>query len=173
MPEFNEAFEAAVKHVIDRYMKPNVVAKVITVDKAKNTCDVEVTGSDTLIKSVNLLAVEANPTSKFVVYPKVNSLVTISYMFMNSDSAQVIKYSETEAIYLNGVQFGGLVKADVLKTELDKLKDYVSTLRNATKAVATVVDGIATGTGAAFETAMSGKTTGDFSGIKNDNVKHG
>jgi hypothetical protein len=173
--EFNEAFEQAVLKIFNQHYKPDTIAKVIRVDKEKNVCDVLVTGSDKKVNDVRLLAVEVNPASKFVVYPKVDSLVSISYLFMNSDTAQVTKYSETDDMELNGNRFGGIVKADVLKTELDKTNATVN-------AMLTVLNGAPipeAGNGAvsalqgALKTALTGKVLGSFTAIKNDKVKHG
>lgn len=172
--EFNEAFVTAVKLIVKRTATPgNTVCKVIAVDKTKNICTCEETGTKKQIERVRLISVEDNPTSKVVIYPKIGSLVTIAYLFSNHENATVIKYGETESIELNGNQYGGLVKADVLKEEIDKLRDYASTLKTATRAIATALDALVSGTSIGFDGAMLGKTTGDFDSIKNENVKHG
>ena len=166
------AVEAIVLSILKRRRKVNNVCEVISVNKTNNTCNVK-DSSNFVINDVRLLAVVDDFDKKFVVYPKVGSSVAISYLFETADKAVVIKYSEIDEIILNGDDFGGLVKADVLKTELNKLKDYCETLKASTKTALAVSDALAAGTSAAFEASMLGKTTGDFSDIENEKVKHG
>lgn len=171
--ELGQAFVQVITYMVNRLRKPDAVCEVLSVDKEKDTCHVKDTGTGYEVTKARLLSVADSFEKKFVVYPKVGSLVSIAYLFASADKAIVIKYSETESILLNGDEFGGLVKADVLKTELDKLREYSSTLKAATKTSLVAVDALIPGTSAAFELSMTGKSTGDFGSIKNDNVKHG
>ncbi|MGF7108265.1 hypothetical protein [Treponema pedis] len=85
-----------------------------------------------------------------------------------------LKAANGKKISLNGDSFSGLVKADELKTELDKMTVRIDGIINALKTAAvTPQDG-----GAAFKTnIVSALTTlvnkENFSNIKNTNVVHG
>lgn len=163
----------AIKHLANRGNVYATNGNVMSVDKLANTCDVKLANTGEEIPDVKLLSIIDNPATKFVIYPVVGSDVSVGFLDNDMHDAIVVKISEVDEILMRGNQFGGLVKADVMKTEVDKLRDYVATLTIATKAVAIVVNGLAAGTSAAFDTAMTGKTTGDFSAIKNENIKHG
>ncbi len=75
---------------------------------------------------------------------------------------------------LNGTDFGGIVKADELKTQLAKMTTRIDGIINAIKTAAVAPqDG-----GATFKTNMIAVletliNKEDFSNIKNDKVQHG
>ncbi len=75
---------------------------------------------------------------------------------------------------LNGTDFGGIVKADELKTQLAKMTTRIDGIINAIQTAAvTPQDG-----GAGFKTAMVASLSAlqdkeNFSNIKNDKVQHG
>jgi hypothetical protein len=169
----SEALKNAIKKIALGESEGICTAEVLAVNKSKNTCDVKVLKNNNEVFDVLLQSIEGGFESPIVAYPVVGSLVTIAFLGKSGDAAIVLKTTEVDEIILGGVTFGGLVKADVLKTELDNLRSYASALKTATKALGTILDGIAPGTSAAFETAMIGQTTGDFSSIKNEKVKHG
>lgn len=167
-----------IQHMINDSLVPVTAASVISVNKQANTCVVKVTGTEEEYNDVRLLAIEGESENPTVMYPKENSVVLIAPLFGSKSEWAVILVTEVDEILLNGNEFGGLVKADVLKTELDKTNALVSAIKNTllnwTPAAG---DG-----GAALKLALfppSGvgglhdKTVGDFSSIKNDKVKHG
>jgi hypothetical protein len=63
------------------------------------------------------------------------------------------------------------VKYNELKSEYDKTKTYLTTLKTATGAIATALDALIPGTSTAFNLAMTGQTVGDFSLTKNEKIK--
>jgi TctA family transporter len=63
------------------------------------------------------------------------------------------------------------VKYNELKAEYDKTKNYLTTLKTATGAVATALDALIPGTSAAFNAAMASQVVGDFSQTKNAKIK--
>lgn len=170
---FKEAFTSAVKSILSTMLRSNMVCEVIGVDKEKNTCTVKETGTDKEVNDVRLLSIEGTFAKQLAIYPKVGSLVLVSYIFLKSDECTVIKYSEVESLLLNGNEFGGLVKADVLIAELNKTNALVTAIAMAlnTWVVAPTDGGLALKT--IVTTALAGKAVGNFTNIKNDNVKHG
>lgn len=78
-----------------------------------------------------------------------------------------------DEILLNGDSFGGLTKHDALVSELNVLKNQVSSIISAFGAAAVVAgDGGAT-LKTSLVTATSTLPGPDFSDLKNNNVKHG
>ena len=162
-----------VQHLINDSLVPVTVAKVKSVNKAENTCVVEVTGTEETYNDVRLMAIEGEVDKPTVMYPKVDSMVVIVPLFGSKSEWAVLSITEVDEIYLNGNEFGGLVKADVLKTELDKTNATVTAIRNALlNWVVVPSDG-----GAALKTLISATlptvNVGSFGSIKNDKVKHG
>lgn len=171
MDDLGETLIGVIKSAIGRFAPKGVTTvEVVSVNTANNTCSVREVGTEKSILGVRLISVMDNFENKTVIYPAVGSIVAIAYLWATSNKAVVVAYSETDGMLLNGDTFGGMVKADVLKTEIDKLRDYVSTFKSAT---VTALNGIAGGSGSAIDSALTGKNTGDFSSIKNDKVKHG
>lgn len=87
-------------------------------------------------------------------------------VWMRADGTVLIGSSEAPSDYTNFA-----VKYNELKLEYDKTKTYLTTLKTATQAVATAVDGVVPGTSAAFIAAMVGQVVGDISSSKNAKVK--
>ena len=167
------ALAEAIKKISHDSLPDVCNAEVVSVNTNNNTCVVKVLKTDVVLPDVVLLSIEMAATKTIVVYPKVGSIVTVAFFGKTNDSAMVINTTDAENISIGGSEFGGIVKADVLKEEADKLRDYVASLKAATKTALVAIDALLPGTSAAFEAAMLGKTTGDFSGIKNNRVKHG
>lgn len=162
-----------VQHFINDSLVPITVAKVKSVSKADNTCVVEVTGTEETYNDVRLMAIEGKVDNPTVMYPKVESMVVIAPLFGSKSEWAVLSITEVDEIYLNGSDFGGLVKADVLKKELDKTNATVTAIRNALlNWVVVPSDG-----GAALKSIVSATlpsvNVGNFESIKNDKVKHG
>lgn len=78
-----------------------------------------------------------------------------------------------DEILLNGDGFGGLVKWNALKAELDKTKALVNAIKNA---LVTWVP-VPTDGGTALKTIVTGSvapvSAGNYSNLENENVKHG
>lgn len=111
--------------------------------------------------------------------PKIGTLCLIGVIENKQAEAFLIEAQELDDVEVNTLNLvfnsgvnGGLVKVTVLQQELNKLMDFCNTLRIATQTMATALEALLPGTGSAFNTAMTGKTTGDFSGIENDKIKH-
>lgn len=111
--------------------------------------------------------------------PKVGKLCLIG-LIENQDAATfLIEAEEVEEMEINAVKITfngglnkGLIKVDPLKAEMQKLNTNITILKNATKAVATAVNGVVPGTSVPFETAIATMQAQDLSGIENDKIKH-
>ncbi len=102
---------------------------VNAVDTSENTCDVEPLDGTSDILNVKLIVQD----NGLLIYPKVNSLVTVS--FLDPNNAFVSMYSiiddfkikvENE-IWLNGNDLDGLVKLNDLVTKLNNLENAFNT----------------------------------------------
>lgn len=140
-----------------------------TVNKINGSfCDCSPVDGSSDILGVKLQAIESKGS---LIVPAIGSMVIVS--FINRNAGYVSMFSKIDTITLLGGNFNGLVKADELKTQLNKLKDTVDAL----------VEGFSSWTpvpndgGAALKTVMTtklaAKTTGDFSKLRNDKIKHG
>lgn len=171
--------EELIKSVVKRYVKTiNFEAKVLSVDKTKDTCVIQAEDAPE-IEGVKLRSILGDVATKLIVYPKVNSYVIVSLLYNMDAEVYVSQVSEVdeiitncEQITYNGGENGGLVKVNELKTQLDKTNDVVNTIVNSLKNWITVPnDG-----GAALKTLFNAnigiKVVGDFSGIENEKIKH-
>ena len=131
-------------------------------------CDVEPVDGSAMLLGVRLQVESSNGV---LIKPQVNSKVLVS--FLSKDEAFVSMFSAIDGIELNGNTWS-LIKAEVFLTEIEKLKETVDALVQALNVSWTPVpnDG-----GAALKTvitsALIGKTTGDYSDVKNETIKHG
>jgi len=160
----------------------NFAATVKSVDEAKKTCVLLPVDGGAEYYKVRLTPNE-NSTEGVIAIPKIGSIVIAARLTNKDDvfilktaevSKYIIKCSDSGKIELNGNSFS-MVKAETLKTELDKTNAAVTAILNA------ITNGVpATGTpdsGAAYKASMvaiiSGKQVGNFSNIKNESIKHG
>lgn len=111
--------------------------------------------------------------------PSVGSTVLVGitnndiFVLLSVSDCDKIFISSNELIQFNGGELGGIVKAQELKTQLDKtnavLQAVVDSLTNWTVAPS---DGGAA-LKAFFATAIVGKTVGNFTNIENESITHG
>jgi hypothetical protein len=97
----------------DAYSK---VCTVESVDLVKLTCYCIPINDDADITEVRLMA---NIDNGFLLIPKVNSIVVVS--FLSDSSAYVSMVSKVSEIQLNGTNYGGLIKIDEQTTKLNQL----------------------------------------------------
>jgi len=111
--------------------------------------------------------------------PSVGSTVLIGittndlFVLLSVSDCDKIFISSNESIQLNGGEFGGLIKIEELKIQLEKTNDLVNAIADSLKNwTPTPGDG-----GAAlkvFATTQIGvKTTGNFDDIENESITHG
>lgn len=147
------------------------IAEVLSVNKDKKLCSVRVTSNDVEYPEVRLSAVNGTITTGFILYPKVGSTVVIG-VIDGSPEAVVVMFSDVDSIELLGNTYS-IVKAETLTTELNKMKATVDAITSALLNWAVVPsDG-----GAALKLyaagLLAGKTTGTYTDIKNEKIKHG
>ena len=135
-----------------------------------NTCDAQPINEDAELLEVQLIA--ENSVNGVLLTPKINSVVTVS--FLDVDNCFVSQYGELETVEIRGSELGGLIIAESLKKQLDIVTSRIDTLYDAINNGTFVAqDG-----GATLLTSMQAEIakqteTEDYSDIENKNVKHG
>jgi hypothetical protein len=159
------------------------LSALIEKGKAFHVCKVlEVNGMNCLVQPDNgdveigaKLSLVDNPD--FLIVPEVGSYVIVAERRINKSERQyfIIYCTRAQSIKLNGDQFGGLVKADVLKAELDKTNEVVNAILSIINGaiVPEPGNGANSALQAAIKGAVIGKAVGNFGSIKNDTIKHG
>ena len=119
---------AALTEFVTAKSKGNdsLVCKVISVDLPTNTCYCEPINGDSEIQNVKLTTNITGAGVGFLLIPKINSLVVVS--FLDNSSAQVSMVAEVDEVNINGKTLGGLVKVIDLTTKLNNLENKVNAL---------------------------------------------
>lgn len=96
------------------------------VDLVNNTCYCEPINGDAAILNVKLTTNITGAGVGFLLIPKKNSLVVVT--FLDNASAYVSMVSEVDEVNINGKTLGGLVKVIDLTTKLNNLENKVNAL---------------------------------------------
>lgn len=164
------------KELIDR------LASLIAKDTSFQIAKVEsVTGLKCLVKpitgeiEISGVSLSFDEEPDFYAVPAVGSIVVVGFYKINKLESRhfIVLATKVSSIILNGDQFGGLVKAPVLSQELEKLQEFCESLKSGTRAALSSLNAVVPGLTGAFDLTMTGKTTGDFNSLENQNVKHG
>jgi hypothetical protein len=164
-----------IESIIDKKLMATTIGKVVSVNKEAFTCVVKATGTDEEYLDVRLLGASDNIPKPTVFFPKVGSTVGITPLFNSRNLMAVCLITEVDEVLLNGGEFGGLVKADVLKDELDKTNQLLNGILNVINGanIPEPGNGAPSAFQAAVKSALIGKSLGNFDSIKNDTIKHG
>lgn len=173
--------EQLIQRVVGRMIKViNFEAEVKSVDDAKDTCVVmAVDGPE--IPDVKLKSILSDQESKFVVYPKVGSFVTVSILQNMETECYVSQYSEiqkivlnTDEVIINGGAKGGLVNWPDVQAELDKNNEILQAILQVITGAPITEPG--NGAPSALQqslgSALNGKTVGNFADKEDTKVKH-
>ncbi|MCF6184357.1 MAG: hypothetical protein L3J56_06970 [Bacteroidales bacterium] len=177
-----EINEAIIKILEDAGIKIlfSVKGKVVKVDEDKRTCEVEPDSGEANYVGVRLQALESENTGVLFV-PEQGSDVIIH--FIDNDESFVVKTSKVSKveiitedgdIWLNGDDFGGLIKIEELKKQLQKNTQRIDTIINVLKSTITSVALHPNpGWSAIINPIVSALQKEDYSKIENETVKHG
>lgn len=145
------------------------LARVISVDKEAFTCDVALLNEEPDLYGVSLNVEHSE--QGLIAFPKVDSIVVVNYL--NRDNAFVALTSEVDSVQIHGNRFGGLIKVEELRKELDKTNAVVNALVNSLKSF-TPVSGDGGAALKAFATSQIGaKQVGSWDKLENEEVNHG
>jgi len=158
----------------------SLTGKVVSTDEDNRTCEIELTNNDANLQGVRLQAVEGGNTG-VVFFPEKGSDVIVH--FLNADNAYITQISkvakveiitENGEIWLNGDEYGGLIKIEKLKTQLQKNTQRIDTIINVLKSTITSVALHPNpGWSAIINPILDALQKEDYSDIENETVKHG
>ena len=144
---------------------------------------------DQLLASAEILDVLLNangdPDNSVTIVPVVGSVVYVTYYDKNNAFISLVAEVEkvliknssvslevSDKVYLNGDSFGGLIKVEELKTQIDKNTAVIDAMQSAFNSWITIPgDG-----GAALKalsSSFTSKPTANLDDIENENVQHG
>lgn len=175
-----EIIRAAVKGMIRNDL---VIGKVEKFNSSDWTIDVTL-NSGPSIEEVTIRAVLNSESTGIFVEPKVGSYVLCALNDGKLENMSVVLYSEIvnikflpkEKLILRGDSFGGLVKNDELKQNIDQLKQAVETIKSAVFSALNAVGAGSAANGAAGASTFQAQTASiniQFQDMENKNVKHG
>lgn len=145
------------------------------------TCTVLVGGLE--VPDVLLTPADEGADGKLVITPRQGSMVTVADLSGGRlRRLAVVHWGEVEkiactcdSVEFNGGDLGGLVKIEKLTENLNKLKTYVETMKNAIETGLSGVGESSAASGSAGKTAFSGAMTGqsiDFEDMEDSKIKH-
>ena len=187
--EIRDALRGMVREMM---MDGALQATVKTVNKQAGTIVATGLKEDIDYFDVRLKAVVADGNGRGIIaYPVEGSQVSIvlldgidtmafvsqmsdieSYL-VRADNGVSIELTADGKVLLNGDGFGGVVKMQELKTQLDKTNEVVAGMKKALDTWVPVKGDGGTVLKTLMTTALAGKTLGSFGGLENPNVQHG
>ncbi len=183
-----EAFQELIEKISLGKPAGCFVGTVSEVDTESGTATVERDDKPTL-SDVKLNSVVDSFENSFTVFPAAGSKVLCIMVHNDEKEAAIVKYGEidkikanvgsysllldSEGITMNGGENGGLIVLEKLLEGLDKNNQILQKIISvAASPVTEPGNGSASVFQAALNTALSSLSTGDFSDIENENVKH-
>ena|SRR3989304_8804455 len=169
---------ADLTEALDNFFKRKIrewnprVCTVLSVDKTDHTCEVEPLSGKATFKRVRLKPTADAEVKGLIAYPKVGSYVVIGSLSDPNDTF-VLMTSETD-LYLIGGDKYSLLKGEDLIEQVKKLQNTVDAMVQAFNSLMPLGNAADGGTViTTLKTALVGKSTGNFSNLLNENVKHG
>lgn len=154
----------------------NFVCKVIEV--TGKVCRVEPIDGGAEITGVRLSPVIDDSNEGMLVIPEVDSFVMVSQIKVNATEfkyyvSSCSKITDVKMITTSGDVFS-LTKTELLITELNKTNELLTAILAVINGapIPEPGSGVASALQAALKTAVLTKTLGNYSGIKNEKVKH-
>ena len=148
-------------------------AQVLSVNENNGTCAVKMIANDLDLFEVRLRATIDGEAKGILIVPQVGSKILVGLINDDLKSLFVVSVSAVDKVQYDDGSYGGFVRADILKTELDKTNQVVEAIVNSLSNWS-----IAPGDGGAalkshFISQLSGKEVGNYNGIENGKLTHG
>lgn len=158
----------AIRLIAEQGDERMILATVSEINDTDRTCKCTPINGDAEILDVRLQSTIAGGV---YLKPAEGSLVLVC--MANDTLGFVVLTSElSEVIFFDG-SLGGIVKANELKTQLDKTNDVLQAVVDSLKNWVVVPSDGGAALKTFFNTQLGPKTVGNFSNIKNDLIKHG
>jgi hypothetical protein len=162
-----DLIKQAAKNDDEKY---SLFCTVKSVDKEKSTIVAEPINGDAPINGVKLITGAAE--NGVLLVPVVGSVVVVT--FTSKTRGIVSLFSEVESVSLRGDQKGGVLIADEMRTQLDRMTARIDGVINALNSSS---PDSSTGTFKASLTPLlktvENLPVEDWENIENENVKHG
>lgn len=174
MTEFADKY--SFRELLNRLVQKGAtlrLAEVVQVDKTAGTIDAKCVATGFEMPGARLSAVLNSSKKKVRFYPKKGSTVLVGIVDM-SPQFLVLQMDEIDEIQLGGDSFS-VVKGEELQREIQQLQGVVDAMVQAFNSWVPPVG--TPDSGAALKSVMTaalqGRSTGRFSDILNQTVKHG
>jgi hypothetical protein len=172
----------------NRTTSPVIIGKVVAVNIATQTCDVQPSDGGAILLDCRLKAIEDEEEEGIIIFPKVDSIVSVLCINNTSDAIVIayssfssckiviknvlkIEISDSGDIIVNDGVNGGIIKVQALQNEIEKLNTYVSKITTVfTQWIPTLPDGIALKT--QMQLLVSPLPLANLGAITNDKIKH-
>lgn len=142
---------------INKQQSNIVVGVVKSVDINEMTCEVAISNDEDVI-TTSLVVGDAN--KGVIQIPKIGSNVVV--LLVGNMSGFVTMVEQMDKVIINGGSFGGIVKIEELKKNLENIKSYIEALKEAVNGGINAVGAGSAANGAtgasAFVNAMNGRT---------------
>lgn len=171
MDEFRKELENKIKGLIPDSV---ILGTVKEVDKANLSCTVTESKTGIDIFDVRLAPGMGIASKTVITVPTKGSLVLVGLMTKEQSAAYLVMCQECDEIILNGGAFGGLIKIDELKDQMQKDSEILQTILNVINGVPlTQAANAPSVLQATLNAQLRGKQPGDYSNIENKKVTHG
>lgn len=192
MSQAAEKIEEALTNRLKKLLAvQQFVAVVKEVDQSKYTCDVQAVDDSPIHHDVRYKTTINDSDKGVIIHPAKGSFVICSILDNDENSVIISKVTEFDELEvttadgfkvhlkgdemkINGDQFGGLVKAPELKTQVDKNTQILDTFKQLLQ---TPINEPGLGAPSAFQAALNSALaalqTADLSNIENEKIKHG
>lgn len=165
--------EEMIKLISENVPTIVIVGEVVSVDEDKRSCTVKDTDTELELYDVKLQG-SLGLTEGLLITPKVGSKVLVSLIGNEERNLFIVQYSEVEKIELKGSEFGGLIKIEELKKELNKntarIDAIIDILKNTIPSCSLYPNGAWAGIIAPLVATLQKES---YTDIENKEVTHG
>lgn len=172
MDKFRRALDERTLALIPEQI---ALVTVKDVDEQKYTCTCTLVTDGIDIYDVNLAPVIDTTPAELIVIPKPGTKALMCIVGNNIRNCYLLASQQAKKIVINGGQYGGLVKVNELKQQLEKTHNLLNALLQVINGVPVPEPG--NGAPSALQTslkaAIASFTLGTFDDLENNTVTHG
>lgn len=173
----NRELRDAIRRIVGYEKQYNIIAEVKSIDKEKRTCVVVPLNGQVELTDVRLQSIQSS-TSGIYFEPAIGSYVIVGFIDENeafivlTEKIEEIEIIASGTVKINGDKFGGLVKINELKSQIEKNTILLKAIQNTFSMwVPVTSDG-----GAALKAASASfinLDTANLENVENEKIKHG
>lgn len=173
----NRELRDAIRRIVGYEKQYSIIAEVKSVDKEKRTCVVVPLNGQVELTDVRLQSIQSS-TSGIYLEPAIGSYVIVGFIDENeafialTEKIEEIEIIASGTVKINGDEFGGLVKINELKSQIEKNTNLLKAIQNAFSLwIPVTSDG-----GANLKLASASFInlgTANLENIENEKIRHG